>query len=85
MPDQEWTPAIGLTRALRHLVIRSVVALAVWTALLWLAVPVLNLLVAHWAGATGITRALSWSGRARGPPLIICQATGSVSLETLAA
>jgi len=78
MPDQEWTPAIGLTRALRHLVIRSVVALAVWTALL-------NLLVAHWAGATGITRALSWSGRARGPPLIICQATGSVSLETLAA
>jgi hypothetical protein len=56
MQEQEWTPAIGLRRALGHLVIRSAVALAIWTGLVWLAVPALNFLVAHWAvmGVTGL-------------------------------
>ncbi len=56
MNEREWTPQLGLQRALVHLAIRSAIALLLWGAVVWLATPVLNFLVPHWAifGVTGL-------------------------------
>jgi hypothetical protein len=54
MDEQQWTPAIGLRRALGRLLIRSIIALVIWTGLVWLATPVLNFLIPHWA-VMGVT------------------------------
>lgn len=66
MDDQTWTPAIGLKRALGRLVIRSIVALVVWTGLVWLATPALNFLVPHWAILGVIALVLAAPGTAIG-------------------
>jgi hypothetical protein len=66
MDEQTWTPMIGLKRALWRLVIRSVVALVVWTGLVWLATPVLNFLIPHWAMLGVIALVLAAPGTAIG-------------------
>ncbi len=49
MKDRQWTPLIGLKRMLMRLLIRSAIALVLWTAVIWISAPVLNFLVPHWA------------------------------------
>ena len=49
MSEETWTPMIGLRRIFLRLLIRSAIALALWTALLWLVTPGLNELPSHWA------------------------------------
>ena len=49
MTEQKWTPLAGLRRAGLHLGVRSTIALFVWSAVVWLVTPVLNLLIPHWA------------------------------------
>ena len=40
---------IGLRRALLRLAVRSLMALVLWAAVVWLITPLLNFLVPHWA------------------------------------
>ncbi len=48
MCEEEWTPMVGLRRAFSRMVIRSAIALVVWTVVLWFITPVLNVLEGHW-------------------------------------
>ena len=56
MNDRQWTPLIGLKRMFVRLLIRSVIALVLWTAVVWIGAPVWNFLIPHWAilGVTGL-------------------------------
>lgn len=49
MNADEWTPMIGLRRALVALLWRSVIWLVIWAGLVWLCTPALNLVPVHWA------------------------------------
>ncbi len=49
MSEPKWTPMIGLRRAAVLVGIRLLFTIAGWALFLWLAAPVLNFLVMHWA------------------------------------
>lgn len=46
--SSEWTIAVGLRRALAILLLRSLILLPFWAALLWLITPAANMLPLHW-------------------------------------
>ena len=39
MSDREWTPTIGLTKALVSLIVRTIPAAMIWCGAIWLAIP----------------------------------------------
>ncbi len=47
-PD-DWTPMIGLRRAIVGAAWRSLLCLPIWTALVWAVTPAVNLVPGHWA------------------------------------
>ena len=42
MSEREWTPTIGLSKALVSLITRAIPAAAIWCGAVWLALPALN-------------------------------------------
>ncbi len=48
MAAEHWSPAVGLRRAALALLVRSLICLPIWAAVVWLVTPALNLAPLHW-------------------------------------